>query len=191
MKRITVLIATLAFLVGCSEGATGTCDAESIEARFVGSLTKSNQQTPLDLIGTQTSQTLESQGFSFLVEVLGYGSPTGSRSAVWAMGSEGTTDAVLLVQLGGQRSMGGALPIIGSIATGLPWGEGPPISALVQDGILILFSLDGFNVSQASGTLTIQSMAPLRGVLDATVVSAGVSGHLQGQLSVKLGGSGC
>jgi len=191
MRRITVSIAAFALGVGCSESTSGTCDASSIEAHFVGSLTKSNQQTPLDLTGTQTNQTLESPDFTFLVEVLGYGNPTGSRSAVWTMGSQGTTDAVLLIQLGGERSVGATLPIIGSITTGLPWGEGPAISAIFQNGLLILFSLDDFDASEANGTLTIQSVAPLRGFLDATMGSAGVSAHLEGQISVKLAGSGC
>jgi hypothetical protein len=191
LQRIWTLITLSAGAIGCSASSTMSCGADTIEARFVGSSTVGGVRTNVTFLERQTTQTIQSQAFLFLSDVLGHGLATGPRSAVWSMQGQGSTDGVLLIQLGGQRSIGGTLPLLGALTTGLPWGEGPPLSAVFSNGLFVLFSLGSFQATQANGTLSLQSVAPLRGVLQATLSASGVILELEGQLSVQLSGPGC
>ena len=175
-----------------SAGPDDTCDADTIRSVLAGNLVRGGQTKPVRFEEVQTKGTLEASAIDFLSGVLGRGKPTGTGSAVWGMAGSGGTDGVIMLQMAGSRAAATSLPIAGALLTGLPWGEGPAVSAVFPNAVAILYATDDFRAIRATGTLRILTAAPLTASLDAILVSmANDTIHIAGQVSVVLSGPGC
>ena len=190
--RTTIHSAICIGVLACGSGSpAATCDIESLIVTFVGTIDVRGTSTPVALTGPYSNAVISRENFAYLAEVLGRGAATGGASAVWGV-TGGPNAMSLHFQLGGVRSPGSSLPIFGVLTQGLAPGRGPPISALPRDGLYLLFGSDDYLATSGSGTLAVQTAAPLRGTLEANLLdAAGEQARLSGEVSVQVTGPGC
>ena len=180
-------------LTSCSgvDEAPAPCEIEALDIRFSGTLEGSTGEFVLNAAMMWSADVLPPAQFDYLAEVLGLGADTGPATAAWSLIAP-PHDAIMGFQLGGARTKGSVLALLGVTAQGVSPGRGPPLSALPVNGVILQMRIEEFQAVSGTGTLTVQSAVPLKGTLQAELQdAASESRTLSGQLTVEVIGPGC
>lgn len=186
-------LATLpASLTACGGGTNApSCQPSLLAFTVTGLATVPTGQVAVALNDTLRSSELNAPSeFPYLVDVLVRGQATGAASAVWV--ASAAAGPGFGFQLGGARQVGSVLPIVGR-TFGVSPGKGPAISAIGGAGALVaMYDVGGFELTESTGTLTIQQVRPFGAQLSAQFHDAlGRPATFTGTVSVTPVGPNC
>jgi hypothetical protein len=185
-------LAALLFGLACGDDDVAPCEIQQLDIQLTGTLDDlESGPRLLGLEGRYTPASIDPIAFEYLAQVLGHNAPTGSgSSAVFSL--TGPPDVSMGFQLGGSRIDGTVLAILGVMSEALVAGEGPPISAIPRNGLLLQFGTDDFAAISAEGEITVTRVAPLEGTLHVELLDgAGRTRVVDGLLVVIRTGPGC